>query len=140
MSWRERIPELLLAGSFGTQAELVQALANEGQRVDQAAVSRELRALGAYKVDGVYVLPAAGVTHPIHGFQATAHDCLVVVVTEPAWAMALAQQLDRAAISGVLGTVAGDDTVFVATTGSEATERLARWLGVSAPRALSARR
>jgi arginine repressor len=55
-----------------------------------------------------------------------------VVVTEPAWAMALAQEIDQAELEGVHGTVAGDDTVFVATAGPEATERLTSWLG--APR------
>jgi arginine repressor len=48
--------------------------------------------------------------------------------------MALAQKIDGAELDGVLGTVAGDDTVFVATAGSPATERLASWLGVPRPR------
>lgn len=130
MSWRTLIPELISAGSYRTQGELVRALAERGHRVDQAAVSRELKVLGAVKVDGEYRLPSPAFGHPIHKFAPTAHDCLVVVVTEPAWAMALAQQIDQAELEGVLGTVAGDDTVFVATSGAMATDRLASWLGV----------
>jgi transcriptional regulator of arginine metabolism len=131
MTWRTLIPELLSAGSFRTQGELVRALVERGHRVDQAAVSRELKVLGAVKVDGEYRLPSPTFGHPIHKFAPTARDCMVVVVTEPAWAMALAQEIDNAEIEGVLGTVAGDDTVFVATTGTPATERLASWLGVA---------
>ena len=129
MTWRARIPELLSSGSFRTQGELAHALSALGHRVDQAAISRELKVLGATKVSGEYRLPSPAFDHAIHAFRPTARDCLVVVVTEPAWAMALAQKIDAAELEGVLGTVAGDDTVFVATTGAAATERLRTWLG-----------
>jgi transcriptional regulator of arginine metabolism len=99
--------------------------------VDQAAVSRELRVLGAVKVSGEYRLPAPGVGHPIHKFASTARGCLAVVVTDPAWAMALARSIDDAGLEGVLGTVAGDDTVFAATSGKAATRRLRTFLGLS---------
>ncbi|MEQ1565829.1 MAG: hypothetical protein ABMA64_09345 [Myxococcota bacterium] len=130
MTWRETIPDLLKTGSYRTQGELVRALSEHGHRVDQAAISRELRLLGVTKVDGAYRLPSPAFDHAIHKFVTTAQDCLVVVVTEPAWAMALAQQMDRAGIDGLLGTVAGDDTVFAATSGRAGAERLASWLGV----------
>lgn len=129
MTWRTLVPDLVTAGDYRTQGELVRALSERGFRVDQAAVSRELRALGVAKRGGVYRLPSPAPEHPIHRLSLTAGDCIVVVVTAPALAMALAQSIDRAQIDGVLGTVAGDDTVFVATSGRLASQRLAEWLG-----------
>ena len=130
MSWRTAIDELLSEGDYRTQGELVRALGERGHRVDQAAISRELRMRGVVKVDGVYRLPHPGSGHVILKYALTAHGCLAVIVTEPAYAMALAQSIDAAEIEGVLGTVAGDDTVFAATSGEEGSERLAAWLGV----------
>lgn len=141
MSWRPLIPELLATGDYRTQGELVRALSERGHRVDQATVSRELRALGVTKVDGIYRLPGPpDVGAPIHRFAITAAGCLVVVITEPAFAMVVGQAIDSAAIPGVIGTVAGDDTVFVATEGRRATDALARFLGVRADDARAGRR
>lgn len=131
MSWRTQFTEILRSGSYSTQGELARALADQGFKVDQAAISRELKAQGVVKVEGIYQLPASGTDHAVLRFTATAGECLVVVVTEPAYAMALAQEIDHAELEGVLGTVAGDDTVFVATSGPAGTEKLASWLGVS---------
>jgi transcriptional regulator of arginine metabolism len=134
MPWRSLIPQLVATGSYKTQGELVRALADQGHEVTQATVSRELAQLGVRKVEGVYRLPPSptlGV--PVHVFVPTAQDCLVVVKTEPAFAMVLAQAVDDAGLSGVIGTVAGDDTVFVATTGAVGVESLAGYLGVRRP-------
>ncbi len=131
MSWRTHIPELIQQGSFRTQGELVSALLERGFTVTQATVSRELAALGVIKVDGCYrlpVLPAAGAY--IRRWRVTAHDCLMVIGTEPAFAMVLAQAIDEAELERVLGTVAGDDTVFVATDGASGTAQLMAWLGL----------
>lgn len=129
--WRSGIPKLLTSGEFSTQDQLVAALSAEGHAVNQATVSRELRALGVRKVDGVYRLPErASVGAPIRSFVVTGKGCLAVVKTGPAHAMVVAQSIDGAEIDGVLGTVAGDDTVFVATTGKGGSRRLAEWLGV----------
>lgn len=135
MSWRARIRELLVSGSFRTQGELVDALAREGFEVNQGTVSRELQALGATKLDGVYRLPPPpDLPAPVHRVTLTADDCLAVVHTDAAFASVLGQFLDDAAIDGVLGTIAGDDTVFVALTGPSAANRLCRSLGLPAER------
>jgi transcriptional regulator of arginine metabolism len=134
MPWRSLIPALLTSGSFATQGELVAALASEGHVVNQATVSRELANLGVRKVDGVYRMPLSpALAAPIHGFKLTASSCIAVLHTDPAFAMVVAQGIDDAGIDGVLGTVAGDDTVFVATSGKPASERLAAFLGLRAP-------
>jgi transcriptional regulator of arginine metabolism len=134
MRWRELLPELLADGSLRTQEDLVQALADRGQTVNQATVSRELKRMGVTKVDGAYRLPPRPeVGAPIHSFTATAEDCFVVIKTDPAFATVVAHAIDAAELEGVLGTVAGDDTVFAATSGKGATRRLRTFLGLSRP-------
>jgi len=130
MSWREKLPTLVREARFRTQSELVSALTAAGTQVDQAAISRELKALGAIKIDGIYRLPAA---HDIELLSAaiTAQGCLVVIHTTPVWAPVLASRIDEAALDGVLGTIAGDDTVFVATTGATASDALLSWIDAS---------
>jgi len=131
MDWRTRLRELLATGEFRTQSELVSALAEFGIDVNQGTVSRELQAMGVSKVDGIYRLaPPPELPAPIHRIQLTAASCLAVVHTEPAFAAVLGSFIDDAAPEGMLGTIAGDDTVFVALTGREAAERLMRLLGV----------
>jgi transcriptional regulator of arginine metabolism len=56
---------------------------------------------------------------------------MVVLRTDPAFANVVAQWIDTAAMPGVLGTVAGDDTVFVALAEHAAGDRLRRRLGVA---------
>src|SRR5262245_49250881 len=113
MRWRELLPELLADGSLRTQEDLVQALAERGHTVNQATVSRELKRQGVTKVEGAYRLPPRPeVGAPIHAFTATAQDCFAVIRTDPAFATVVAHAIDAAALDGVLGTVAGDDTVF----------------------------
>lgn len=129
MSWRNALPPLLLAGRYRTQSDLAEALAEAGHQVDQAAISRELKVLGAVKVDGFYQLVASG-DIVVRSAAVTAAGCLAVLHTAPAWANVMAQRIDGAPLDGVLGTIAGDDTVFVATSGPEATDALLGWLGV----------
>jgi len=134
MQWRELLPELLADGTLRTQEDLVQALADHGHTVNQATISRELKRQGVTKVDGAYRLPPRPeVGAPIHAFTTTAQDCFVVVRTDPAFATVVAHAIDAAALDGVLGTVAGDDTVFAATAGKAATRRLRSFLGLSRP-------
>jgi transcriptional regulator of arginine metabolism len=141
MPWRVALRDLVSRGSYRTQAELVGALAASGHEVNQATVSRELAALGARKVRGAYELPPPpAVTAPIHGFGSTSADCLAVIRTDPAFANVLAKAIDAAALEGVIGTIAGDDTVFVATEGTAATARLAAFLGRRAAAERRARR
>lgn len=103
-------------------------LAEEGVEVTQATVSRDLAALGAVRAAGGYRLPddpTPGVggeslsralrAHAV-GFDLAA--TLVVVRTAPGHAPALASEIDRARPTGMVGCIAGDDTIFVATPSS----------------------
>lgn len=131
MTWRALLNDLVETGSFRTQRELVRAIERKtGRRINQASVSRELSALGARKVDGVYRIgPDLEISPRVGGIEVTAQGCLVVVHTDIAFASVVAQTIDGAALDGVLGTIAGDDTVFVATAGPDAVPGLRALLG-----------
>jgi transcriptional regulator of arginine metabolism len=130
MTWQDHLWELVGTGAFRTQQELVGALSARGFTVHQGSVSRELRRLGVTKLRGVYVRPDASLGAPVHRFDVTAGGCLVVLHTDPAFASVLGQAVDDAALPGLLGTIAGDDTVFVATAGPDGARALAALLDV----------
>jgi transcriptional regulator of arginine metabolism len=96
------------------QAVFLDLLKRAGQRVTQPTLSRHLNKLGVRKVAGRYQrvepdpteLPAYAVT--------TVPPNLVIIKTRPGYAQALALRVDQHAIDGVSGTLAGDDTVFLA--------------------------
>ncbi len=103
-------------------------LAHAGEAVTQATVSRDLRALGAVKGPEGYMLPegssAAVPSIPDELDRAIQErvieiaqaDSLVVVRTAPGHAHAVATVLDAARPRGLVGTVAGDDTILLACT------------------------
>ena len=128
MTWQQHLLELVNSGGFRTQNDLVVALKDRGFTVHQGSVSRELRHLGVTKVRGAYVIPDARLGAPVHGATSTAGGCMVVLRTDPAFASVLAQAIDSAGAPGILGTIAGDDTVFVATTGPSGAQALAALL------------
>ena len=123
---------------LATQHDLVRALRGAGFPATQATVSRDIVELGLVKVarDGAhaYTAPTAVSTgggadrlkrfcedYPVEGNVA---GNLVVLRSPPGTANAMAIALDTSALTEIVGTVAGDDTVFVATS----TERHARSL------------
>jgi transcriptional regulator of arginine metabolism len=113
---------------LATQAELADALRKEGIKTVQATVSRDIAQLGLVKVRSasgrlVYALPGAEDLDRLSALAAalrrwtveiTSTGNLVVVKTPSGYANALARALDEAALPDVAGTVAGDDTIFVA--------------------------
>ena len=68
---------------------------------------------------------------PIFAIHATANDCLLVIKTRPAFASVLAHRIDISMIDGILGTIAGDDTVFVALSEGTSIEEIKQYLGWS---------
>ncbi len=132
---RRAIAEIVRSERVEDQEELRRRLRARGFRVTQASVSRDLHELGAAKVDGRYVtggLLAAG-TRPgarleeISGFllrMAPAGPHLLVVRTPPGLATSFALALDESKWPEVVGTVAGDDTFFVATAGRRQQARI----------------
>jgi transcriptional regulator of arginine metabolism len=116
------------------QDDLVRRLAERGFAVTQSSVSRDLRDLGVAKVGGRYLPPpspsgAAGeleLEEIAHYLRASrpAGPYLVVVLTQVGAAQTVGIGLDRAGWPEVVGTIAGDDTVFVATSGARDQTRL----------------
>ena len=117
---RDAIRELLLERPVASQEELLALLSARGVRSTQPVLSRDLRALGAVKKDGRYVLLEPERVTPLEALQsllrgaAPAGPHLVVVRCEPGAASAVARALEAEELAGVVGTVAGDDTIFVA--------------------------
>ena len=115
MTWRTQLEVLIRNGRYRKQSDLVAALAAHGLAVTQSSVSRELTMRGVMKVNGFYALPSGSIAPaPIHSVAFTSGGCLGVIRTDPAFASVVGQFIDDAGLDGVLGTVSGDDTVFVA--------------------------
>jgi len=118
------IADWLRAGEVGGQEELVARLASAGVTATQATVSRDLEALGAVKVRGGYALATVGGDSGgdarlgrILGEWVTeiiAAGTLLVLKTPPGSANLVANAIDVARLDEVAGTIAGDDTIFVA--------------------------
>jgi transcriptional regulator of arginine metabolism len=126
---RRLIRKLLAEGTVTSQVELVGLLEVEGHPVTQATVSRDLDALGATKVRD----NAGAVFYTITAQPAQLSDAeirlmksindfveeiavsgdIVVVRTPPGAAHLVAGAIDAVRLDGVLGTVAGDDTLMV---------------------------
>jgi len=114
-----------------SQQQIARRLAQAGFPVTQSSVSRDLREIGALKQDGRYRAgeDAVGtdgleVVAPFVREIARAGPCLVVVRTSVGAAQGVAVAVDRAGFPEVVGTVAGDDTIFVATPGAAEQRRL----------------
>ena len=121
---RRRILELCASRDLRTQEELAAALLASGQEATQSSVSRDIKALGLVKIDGVYRRPprtAKPKGNPdverIADVVLTvepAGDALIVLKTPAGEANHVAVGIDRLAWREIVGTLAGDDTIFVA--------------------------
>jgi transcriptional regulator of arginine metabolism len=119
-----RILEVVTTRPVRTQGELVAILAEEGFEVTQSSVSRDVAALGLVKIEGVYHRPPPDDLRAVdpnelrirEGVLAAepAGEVLVVIHTPPGEANRVGIALDRLAWPEVAGTIAGDDTIFVA--------------------------
>lgn len=121
------IAEFTRKHRLSSQEDIARALARAGSRVAQSTVSRDIKELGLVRVRDAqgrlrYAMPGDAVPHRethlrtlLREFMlsAAASGNLVVVKTPPGTANALAGALDQTGFAGVLGTVAGDDTIVV---------------------------
>ena len=132
MNRRDRqnaILELVRERALTTQAEVATALLENGFEVVQTTVSRDISDLGLVKVRApsgrlVYAPPgtsdgdrlrALGAAMRRYALTVEPAGALVVVTTPSGYANALAQAVDEAGHPAIVGTVAGDNTIFVAT-------------------------
>jgi len=142
---REIIRRLIAAGGVHTQADLVANLVAEGAEVTQATISRDLAALGVVRgLRGgrlTYLLPDDVAEEPIAAAQARLRRLLIdlpltmasvppllILRTAPGAASTIGSAIDLSRFSEVVGTVAGDDTIFVACSDAAAIERMRRRL------------
>ncbi|MFN0011372.1 MAG: arginine repressor [Phycisphaerales bacterium] len=119
------------------QDRLAAHLSARGIVVTQATLSRDLRDLNVFKGPSGYVLNQGGADAGVGNAQiesavklymlsATTAGSLVVFRTRPGHASPLASELDRAGITGIAGTIAGDDTIFVAVVSPARAKSLVR--------------
>ncbi|MCS6989478.1 MAG: arginine repressor [Chloroherpetonaceae bacterium] len=123
------IKEIISTKDIASQEELAKELLRKGFEVNQATLSRDMKELGIAKVitaDGVwYQLQPDNeaqrlkmlLAYEIESIQS--NDCMVVVKTLRGRASGVAEILDRLQIPDILGTIAGDDTIFIAPTSSK---------------------
>ena len=131
-----RILELISTRAVRTQEELAEMLTADGWEVTQSSVSRDIASLRLVKMDGAYRRPPPGprvVTDPdelriAEGVLSceTAGETLVVVRTAPGEANRVAVAMDRMAWPEVVGTIAGDDTIFIAVKDPGAQRKVTR--------------
>lgn len=137
---QEAIRRILKARVVATQQDLLARLEAEGLGVDQSTLSRDLAELGVRKSGGQYVLSGARQSGPTQLDYAAAVrsflPCgphLIVVRTAVGQAQPVALAIDGAEDPSIVATLAGDDTVFVATkskkTQTVALRRLETWFG-----------
>ena len=137
---QHRIGQILEAEAVTSQAQLVELLAAAGVEATQATVSRDLDDLGAVKVrtgggESVYAVPELPKDRVAPGdhlrrvlgewvVEVATSANLVVVRTPPGSAHVVASALDRAGLPGIVGTVAGDDTLLVIAESGPSGSRL----------------
>lgn len=138
---RDTIASILRTQAVGTQEELGELLAKKGFEVTQATLSRDLAKLKARRL----TLSEGGSVYELEDMKAPAeedvlqglrhllinvdhNDSLVVMTTAAGGASAVANGLDRARLNSILGTIAGDDTIFVAPTRKVSAAALAKQL------------
>ena len=115
----QTILDLIGAMRIGRQDELVRALGDRGFTVTQASVSRDLDELGIVKVNGAYAQQprrSDGLGIALLSVE-TAGPNMIVVKTAPGLASATTVRIDAAKLPGIVGTIAGDDTIFIAVSG-----------------------
>ena len=132
---RSAIVRLLRAMPVRRQQELVRLLKREGHAVTQSSISRDLRELGVLKHSEGYVLPddADIAARTQDKFSAvaqfvlevrTAGPSITVIRTTVGSAGSVAAAIAKAGWVDVVGTVSGDDTIFIATTDARAQARV----------------
>ena len=131
---RAAILRIIRESTVHNQDELVKVLRKQGFDATQSSVSRDLRELGVAKAGDHYIVaPAAEEALAPNHFAAVANfvrevraagPCLSVVKTTTGTAQSVAVAIDKSSWPEVVGTLSGDDTIFVATEDGKAQRKL----------------
>lgn len=133
---QELILSLLQSERVTSQGELVELLRDRGITATQSSVSRDLRALGVAWMGGRYALPTeaaerdpqvAEIAPFLRGVRPAGPN-LTVIFTLAGTAQAVGLAIDDAGWPEIVGTISGDDTVFVATASARDQKRFIRRL------------
>jgi transcriptional regulator of arginine metabolism len=113
---QQTILNLIQTQNVSTQEELTMLLSKDGFSVTQSSVSRDLEQLGIIKINGFYALPQTSERTLEFGLLSleTAGESLIVAKCYSGLASAVAVRIDSAKIDEIVGTIAGDDTIFIA--------------------------
>lgn len=113
---------MIQAKNISSQNELAELLSEGGFYVTQSSVSRDLDEIGIIKANGFYALPQ--ISNEIRKFGLlsldSAGETLVVAKCEPGLASAVTVRIDREKLPEIVGTIAGDDTIFIAVKDAKA--------------------
>jgi transcriptional regulator of arginine metabolism len=133
---RSTLAKIIREQAVGRQSELVVMLRKHGHVATQSSVSRDLRELGVAKLGDRYVLPeaAAATKNDFSTLKQFARSVqiagtnLTVLRTSVGAAQSVAVAIDSARWPEVVGTISGDDTIFIATAGVREQQKLAERL------------
>ena len=129
---RAAIVKIIRESVVHKQQELVKLLKKQGFEATQSSISRDLRELQVAKAGDRYIVPTNGgrATGPfaaVSGFVIAARSagpCLTVLRTTTGTAQSVAVLIDKAEWPEVVGTISGDDTIFIATADARAQTRV----------------
>ena len=131
-SRQDAIRDIVRAQSIRTQRDLVQELQSMGFNCTQATVSRDIADMGLRKLsEGIYVLAEdLHLQRMVSEFvvKVDQADNLVVIKTQPGTAPGVAAAVDGACLPGVIGSVAGNDTVLVVSSSTNEAEDLVQMI------------
>jgi transcriptional regulator of arginine metabolism len=129
---RDMLAKIIREQHVGRQTELVDLLRKSGHIATQSSISRDLRELGVAKMGDRYVLPDAALParndfsalRQFVNARLTAGTNLTVLKTTVGSAQSVAVAIDTARWPEVVGTISGDDTIFIATAGAREQRQL----------------
>jgi transcriptional regulator of arginine metabolism len=133
MSRRAAILRILRESTVRNQDELVKVLRKHGFDATQSSVSRDLRELGVAKAADHYIVPSgegAPANNPFAAVMSfivdvrSAGPSLTIVKTTTGTAQSVAVAIDESNWPEIVGTISGDDTIFIATSGGREQRKL----------------
>ena len=119
---QQAILALVNRGGAHTQQDIAAALSRKGLRVTQATISRDIHELGLVRSGDGYRSTAGMVRELVLSIELV--NPVAVIRTPPGTANLVARRIDEAALPGVAGTVAGDDTIIAVLRERKAGRRL----------------
>lgn len=132
-SRRAAILRIIRESPVAKQDELVRLLKKQGFEATQSSISRDLRELHVAKAGDRYIVPIGETAAPSNLFASvanfvlaikTAGPSLTVINTTTATAQGVAEAIDKSNWPEVVGTISGDDTIFIATEDGRAQRKL----------------